>query len=78
MGIGQSTNSDPSIQYDPSNLSDLAEARKGFLNQDPYNTPLEPTLPWGEEFLTVTPLEIKYVPSGPGMLGDTEMIPLFD
>ena len=63
MGIGQSRNTQasmeeaPSVQpkrvYDPYSLSDLLHARnEGFLNTKTYNRPWEPTLPWHIEILT--------------------------
>lgn len=36
------------------NINDLQAARNGFLNTSPYDTPLEPTLPWGKQIIYST------------------------
>jgi hypothetical protein len=56
MGVAQSSNTQAAMDgdgrgypYDPYNLNDLIDARSGFLNQHPYNQPIEPTLPWNQQ-----------------------------
>ncbi|MCP5099662.1 MAG: RHS repeat-associated core domain-containing protein [Chloroflexi bacterium] len=60
-GIAQSSRTSAAMSgdgrgsaYDPNNINDLLDARSGFLNTAPYNTPLEPTLPWGKQITYTT------------------------